>query len=138
MTSKFDDMDWHLGGDDFPDDLPEEAAATHIGMYFTWLVERGLVGEDLVREHGAALDQVRSGQLRGSGFIVDQCDGQLLAQDLTEVGAAFTEHVYDSYLEEYGNWGDPDVNIYALPDNDETYSEVQDLLDSRFAEWDPS
>ena len=29
--AKYDDASWHYGGD-FPDDLPEENGATHIGM----------------------------------------------------------------------------------------------------------
>ena len=32
---KYDDAGWHVGGD-FPDDLPPEAGATHIGMFAAW------------------------------------------------------------------------------------------------------
>jgi hypothetical protein len=32
---KYDDASWHFGGE-FPKDLPEEAAATHTGMFVAW------------------------------------------------------------------------------------------------------
>ncbi len=43
--SKFDDASWHSGGDDFPEDLPEDNGATHIGFILTWLFEKGFLVE---------------------------------------------------------------------------------------------
>jgi len=40
---KYDDASWHYGGD-FPDDLPDEAGATHTGMFLAWALLSGLGG----------------------------------------------------------------------------------------------
>ncbi|WP_265102660.1 hypothetical protein [Acinetobacter sp. 'aerobic (ED)'] len=39
---KYDDASWHYGGD-FPADLPQEAGATHIGMFLTWMLLQTLL-----------------------------------------------------------------------------------------------
>jgi len=41
---KYDDASWHYDGD-FPDDLPEEAGATHVGMFLAWAITDDLAGE---------------------------------------------------------------------------------------------
>jgi len=38
---KYDDASWHSEGD-FPGDLRAEAGATHIGMFFAWLMLNGM------------------------------------------------------------------------------------------------
>ena len=42
---KYDDASWHSEGD-FPDDLPEEAGGTHIGMFFAWALLSGMGGDE--------------------------------------------------------------------------------------------
>ncbi|WZB61364.1 hypothetical protein WJ970_29215 [Achromobacter xylosoxidans] len=44
---KFDDASWHYEGD-YPADLPESAAATHIGMFLAWALLHGMAGEELI------------------------------------------------------------------------------------------
>jgi hypothetical protein len=39
-VTKLDDVSWHLGSDSFPDGLPEENAATHIGCFVAWAIKR--------------------------------------------------------------------------------------------------
>ncbi|MGN6118448.1 MAG: DUF7832 domain-containing protein, partial [Rhodanobacter sp.] len=41
---KYDDASWHYGGD-FPKDLPDEAGATHTGMFVAWALLSGLAGQ---------------------------------------------------------------------------------------------
>jgi hypothetical protein len=36
--AKYDDASWHYGGD-YPEDLPNENVATHIGMFLQWCIE---------------------------------------------------------------------------------------------------
>lgn len=45
MTS-IDKADWHYGADDFPDDVPEENGATHIGCFVRRAIGRGLFVAD--------------------------------------------------------------------------------------------
>ena len=47
----YDRMDWHYGGQ-FPQDLPNEAGGTHIGMYMAWAFSRGMASDEL-REDAA-------------------------------------------------------------------------------------
>lgn len=37
--SKYDDVSWHYGGD-FPKELTEKNASTHIGMFIGWIRRR--------------------------------------------------------------------------------------------------
>src|SRR5688572_23363485 len=45
QMEKYDDADWHYGGD-FPEDVPEQAGATHMGMFVAWAWSAGLAGEE--------------------------------------------------------------------------------------------
>ena len=49
--AKYDDASWHYGGD-FPDDLPEENGATHIGMFLNWCIDNDLISEFQIEESG--------------------------------------------------------------------------------------
>ena len=43
---KYDDASWHFGGD-YPEDLPDENGATHIGMFLAWCIAHNFFSEEL-------------------------------------------------------------------------------------------
>ena len=65
--TKFDDMSWHAGADDFPEDAPEENAATHIGMFLTWAIDKGLFADPEIPPQ--AVEAVRTRTKSGRDFL---------------------------------------------------------------------
>ena len=55
---KYDDASWHYDGN-FPADLPDEAGATHIGMFLCWIIMRRMEGDFLKEQSTSALEGVR-------------------------------------------------------------------------------
>jgi len=47
--TKYDDASWHYGGE-YPAGLPNEAAGTHIGMFFAWCMLNGCASKEVADE----------------------------------------------------------------------------------------
>ncbi|MDP3798207.1 MAG: hypothetical protein Q8R06_13840 [Polaromonas sp.] len=45
---KYDDASWYFDGKGFPKDLPQKAAATHIGMFVAWMALDQSTSSDVV------------------------------------------------------------------------------------------
>ncbi len=131
-----DNMSWHLGGGSFPEDLPEENAATHIGFFVGWAIRRGLwktAADDPDRQ---AIEAVVAEQMSGRHFVVQVCDGKLLSQMLTTEGASFARKGYDTYVRDYRRLlvqekdGD-----YQVEDSPEHQLTMDAALDWHFEQW---
>jgi len=132
----YDRMDWHYGGD-FPENLPEENGATHIGMYLTWIIENGLIG-DLHREEDAEyIQNVIDRKSTGRDFFIDMCDGKFWEDDLNEEGNNFTKYYYDKfYLTDYESvLGQNTESLYEIENSWENYGKLRPILDKRYKEW---
>jgi hypothetical protein len=92
--TKLDDASWHYGGDEFPEGVPEEHGATHIGMFAAWAIANGLWGNFLGPEASVAVEAVRARRISGRSFVLEQCDGKLLSEMLSPDGARFAETYY--------------------------------------------
>ncbi|KXO99889.1 hypothetical protein HWD35_13225 [Tsukamurella tyrosinosolvens] len=138
----YDDAGWHsdtiaeLG-------LPEEAAATHIGMFYAWARARGLASGTHL-EHGVdgevpdeSLPLLDERTLTPGAYLDEYLDGQLDPSFFTAEGCAFVEAEYDAYLEAYERI--PAVtsgeNMYAAPDTWLLYNAVEPVLDELYAAW---
>lgn len=89
----YDRANWHYGGH-YPDDLPPENGATHIGMSLAWAIHRGLEGA-IHHDHVTAeeaLGAVRTRQMTGREFLVQQCDKKFCEDDLSDEGNRFAQH----------------------------------------------
>ncbi len=136
QSTKYDDVDWHVGGD-FPDDLDAQAARTHIGLFLAWAIERGLESELLRDGSAGPLAELRAGRIKGSQVLEQCCDDKLTNDDLSELGNAFAADYYEKdYLDDYVDLSDDDLpTIYHEPDNAEKYEQVRDMLDARLSAW---
>ena len=76
---KFDDASWHYEGD-YPADLPESAAATHIGMFLAWALLHGMAGE-LIDDSAEALAALQR-RVTGAQFLITELDEKLIDEDL--------------------------------------------------------
>jgi hypothetical protein len=134
--SKLDDAAWHQNGDSFPEGVPEENAATHIGCFVAWAIGRDLWGRFLPAKAGPAIEAVAQGRLSGRSFVLQECDGKLLGEMLNEEGAAFAEKYYPTYIKDYQQVLAKGLSSdYLVDDNDANQHRIAAVLDQRFAHW---
>lgn len=139
-----DRMDWHYGGD-FPDYLLKENGGTHIGMYLTWIIENGLIGELHVEDSTEAIERVLSRQITGRDFLIEQCDEKLWDEDLSNEGSSFTLYYYQfeeepkhrKYIDDYiDTLAHRDLkSLYEIENSWENYDKLKPIIDKRFIEW---
>lgn len=136
---KYDDASWHYGGD-FPKDLPDEAGATHIGMFVAWALLTGLAGKIHTVEFPEELDALRSRRVTPGQFFLDACDGKFTDEDLTDEGNVFAQQYFDLergvYIKDYGGLlakGLP--SEYHVRDTWSNFDKLRPMLDKRLAEW---
>ena len=131
-----DRADWHYGGD-FPNDLPIENGATHIGMYLTWIIKNNLQSEFLDEEMPEAINDLRKRKISGRDFLLDYCDEKFTEEELSEEGLAFTEDYYsEDYISDYeATLADGLASIYYVENSWENYDKIAPAISKRFNEW---
>lgn len=132
--SKLDDMNWHLGGGEFPPDLPEENAATHIGFFVAWAINTGLWGASKSTDESHAVQRVRDRIITGRTFLIEQCDGRLFPERLNKEGCAFAQRYYErEYFKDYRRTLIVDLDSdYFVEDNWGNYDRIAEVIDGRY------
>jgi len=132
---KLDDMNWHLGGDEFPPDLPEENAATHIGFFVAWAINKGLWEGSGGPEESLAIQRVRDRTETGRTFLMEQCDGKLFSGMLNKEGSAFAKKYYPrTYDKDYQHTLIVDLDCdYMVMDSWGNYERIAEVIDQRYA-----
>lgn len=136
---KYDDASWHYGGD-FPEYLPDEAGATHTGMFVAWALLSGLAGRIHVEDFPQDLEALRSRTVTPGRFFFEYCDGKFVDENLNPQGNAFAAAYFDfakgSYLADYETvLGSELPSIYHVPDTWQSFERLKPTLDARFAQW---
>jgi hypothetical protein len=138
---KYDDASWHYGGD-FPKELPEEAGATHIGMFLAWMLLNGLASDELAEDSAEEIAALRSRSLTGAQFLMRVLDEKLTDDDFSEEGNAFAIAYYQGedddsrYLDDYFEIFGVDVaSLYEVPDTWENYDRLSARMNERFSAW---
>lgn len=121
----------------FETDLPTEAGAIPLGMYFAWLADNQLLSAD----QATAVARCRSaGASSSADVFLTVCDGKLMASDLSPHGQAFTQHYYARhYLRDYTLCFNVDGDsVDALCGVEDTPAQVERLakgLSLRYQQW---
>ena len=134
---KYDDASWHYGGD-FPDDLPDEAGATHTGMFLAWALLAGLAGDIHINEIPEGLVALQKRSTTPGQFFLSYCDGKFTDEDLNEEGNAFTVDYYHegAFFEDYEEAVAADLPaIYYVADTWENFDQLKPIFDQTFREW---
>lgn len=136
---KYDDASWHYEGD-FPEDLDDDASATHIGIYLAWCVMNGLGGELHTEELAEELAGLRSRELTPGAWLLSACDGKLTDEDLNGEGNAFTAFYYapdeSPYFADYDRvLSDGLASIYHVADTWQAYELLAPVIAKRYSEW---
>lgn len=132
---KLDDMNWHLGGGEFPPDLPEENAATHIGFFVAWAINQGLWGAPHNADESVAIQAVRDRAITGRTFLIEQCDGKLLSGMFNREGRAFAQKYYPrSYDKDYHRTLILELESdYLVEESWDNYECIAEVIDQRYA-----
>ena len=135
---KYDDASWHSEGK-FPSGLPEEAAATHSGMFLAWALLRGMVGEEHAEDFADDLNELKSRKVTPGAYLL-RLDGKFTDEELNEEGNAFAAAYFDfekgQYIKDYEKIlakGLP--SAYHVADTWENFDRLQPILDKRFKAW---
>ena len=150
--AKYDDAAWHYNGD-FPQDLPKENGATHMGMLLTWCIEMDVIAEEHIEDHTPQIIQVKNRAQTGVDFLFNCCDGKFTTADLNDLGNNFIQDYYDDetpfaqaysdYLADYAevlnikvieNYLDHD-SLYRIENSWANYELLKPILHQRFIEW---
>ncbi len=137
---KYDDASWHYGGD-FPKDLPNEAGATHTGMFLAWALLAGLGGEIHTTECPEDLSDLLNRTLTPGYFFMKRCDGKFWDDDLNDEGNKFAEFYYrldtpDRFLHDYERTvGKAAPSLYHVEDSWANFDLLQPVFDERFSKW---
>jgi len=151
---KYDDASWHCEGN-YPAGLPDENAATHIGMFLKWCICQDLYSEFLLEESGEEIGKVKADDMTGAQFLM-YWDGKFLDDMLSETGNLFAKDYYGTgtkkskFAKKFSDY-DSDYHsifndkekrtgikyesIYHIEDTKENYDLVAKKIDERFAQW---
>ena len=149
--AKYDDASWHYGGD-FPDDLPEENGATHIGMFLTWCIDNDLLSEEQIEDSEDEIESVKNRKMTGAEFLIDICDEKFTDYDLNDIGNEFATDYYEdgtkfskkhkNYFGDYAEIFDIKVidnnldqdSLYRIENSWTNYDLIKSRIDKRFSE----
>ena len=137
---KYDDASWHYGGD-FPSHLPNEAGATHIGMFVAWCLLNGLAGEIHLNDFPEEYEKLKKRKVTPAKWFVSACDEKFTDEDLSKEGNAFTHYYYEDektekYVEDYDNiLCDELETIYDASDSWDSYDKLAPAIKQRYESW---
>jgi hypothetical protein len=134
---KYDDAEYFFLNFE-TDSLPNEAGATHIGMYVAWNIINDMLSDEYDAEE--AVQDVKSRKITGRDFVVDFLDCKLHDDDLNEEGNQFAEWYYESkYINDYCQVfridGDSTEEFCSIEDTWENFDKLALVLGKRFSEW---
>lgn len=144
----YDNIRFHLD-EDYSDQLPPENAATHIGMYWQWAAQAGLVNPvwQTAPETAADFAAMTSGKISGRHFLLKHMDGALTADDFTELGQRFTEFYYTDEEDGYGAFMEDYVlaldtpslgGFYHVKNTPEIFAKLTPVFQTAFEKWKSS
>ncbi|MGD8912335.1 MAG: hypothetical protein PVJ68_06280 [Candidatus Thiodiazotropha sp.] len=136
---KYDDASWHYGGD-FQSDLPNNAGATHTGMYVAWALLNDLAGDFFTEDSPEDLLQLQKRETTPGAFFISMCDGKFTDDDVNDEGNSFTEYYFDfengRYLDDYEEILCKELpSLYHVKDSWENFDKISPIIAKRYKEW---
>jgi len=136
---KYDDAEYYFLNFE-TDALPNEAGATHIGMFMAWMILHELISEEHRNYSGEALAQVKARRMTGATFVIDQLDCKVLDDDLSDAGNAFAASYYESqyahdYMDTFGVDDSTADRFCSVEDSWDNFDKLARVIDRRFDAW---
>ena len=141
-----DRMDWHWDSAEKAyrectgnrDELTEEQqdeiqhyAADHIGLFLRWIIDNGFEGtdEDIIDQ--SECERVRRGDMSGTDYFLNNCDGKFWEDDLCESIIPFVNEYYEQYLRDY-MVVIAEGECYTLLSGDKEYNMIRPVIDRAY------
>lgn len=132
--------------EDFPPELTDAHAATHIGMYFRWAAMQGLVNPvwQTAPETAADFAAMLEGRISGAQFVLQHLDGALTPDDFTPLGQRFSEFYYEDEEDGYGAFMSDYItaldtpqlpSFYHVADTPENFKRTAAVFQTAFMNW---
>ena len=135
----YDKVEWHSEGDGFPKDAKPEQGGTHIGMFLTWLIDNNLIGELYEESSMDSINKVKSREMTGRDFLIEECDSKFYDEVVNDEGNEFIRNYYDvedsTYFGDYADVFDDYEGIYDVENSWENYDKLKQIIDMRYQEW---
>ena len=127
----YDKADWHLEGE-FPEDLPDEQANVHTGMFVRWLIDHDMIAG----EFRLMVSRFKRRGIPGSHPYATW-GGALTSDMLTEEGNQFASEYYDGkFGDDYGELLVGNLpSFYHVADTRENYEKMKQRIDKRYQAW---
>ena len=137
---KYDDASWHYGATNFPKHLPQEAGATHTGMFVAWAFLSGLAGTLHTDDFPDDIPKLQQRIVTPGVFFYEACDGKFTDEDLNEVGNNFAQSYFNfekgKYIKDYESLLGKNVpDLYCVADTWDNFDLLKPVLDKRFLNW---
>ncbi|MCP1661081.1 DUF7832 domain-containing protein [Neisseria perflava] len=141
----YDNIRFHTD-EGYPENLPPENAATHIGMYWQWAAAQGLTNPvwQTAPETADDFAAMQQGKISGAQFLLKHMDGAFTPEDFTELGQRFTSFYYDDEEDGYGAFMEDYVRtldtpslggFYCVADTPENYAALAPVFQTAFERW---
>ncbi|WP_412468735.1 hypothetical protein [Pedobacter sp. KLB.chiD] len=135
----YDRIDWHYHGEGFPPNAGPEQGGTHIGMFLAWIIDNDLIGQLYKELSMDSIHKVRSREITGRDFLIEECDGKFYDEIVNEDGNEFIKYYYDVedsiYFGDYVDVFDYYEGIYDVENSWENYDKIKPVIDMRYQEW---
>ena len=135
----YDKAKYHYGGE-FPEDLPEEQAFVHTGMFLGWILENDLYDVEFWDDMKGYIASFKSREMTGTQIYEDVCDGAFVSDELNDEGNAFAQSYFDfeegQYIHNYEKLLAADSpSFFHVEDTWENYDKIAKKISERYAEW---
>jgi hypothetical protein len=134
----YDKAKYHYGGN-YPEDLPEEQAFVHTGMFLGWVIDNDLYSNWFKEEMEGYIAAFKAREMTGAK-VYEECDGAFVDDMLNEEGNAFAQAYFDfekgKYIYDYEELlarGLP--STYHVEDTWENYEIIGRRISDRYLEW---
>ena len=106
------------------------------GFFVTWLACRNGIGQ-IHLDKTDVLEQIRSGQLSGTNFLMYHCNAQLAERDIAPEYLEFTKLYYNHYLVDYSLWYQlhRDPGDYTYVGRWDDYLEFSKVIDENYSAY---
>lgn len=128
--------------EDYPVNLSSDAAATHMGYYWSWAVRQQFNHPRW--DDFKDLDLVKNMTMSGAEFVLRYMNGGIEDTDFNEEGRQFSLFYYDDEEEGYGRFMEDYVitlntpsfeSFYHIPITMEHQLRLDHIFDQRLNEW---
>lgn len=138
---KYDDAAWHYDGE-FPVDLPNEAGATHIGMFLAWMLLHGFGSLVHAEQSCQSLQKLKNREITGRESLFKEWNEKFTDEDLNAEGNLFAQYYYNGdgkvcqYLDDYDNALCANLeSMYHVEDSLENYDKLASYIDAAYRHW---